>query len=134
MKISEQEPPYGVMQKCQQKFDLSGVKPVFTFGDTIYNPYEMPVGEALVSHEMVHMVQQGEKPHEWWDAYLSDKDFRFKQELEAYRVQYRVAKSILKDRNMVARLLFAISGDLSGEMYGKMCTRTQAFKLIKDGI
>ena len=134
MKISDKEPPYQLLRQCQEKFDLTGKQPCFMVGDTLYNPFKGHIDETLIAHETVHGMQQGDDILGWWHKYLEDKDFRFKQELEAYRVQYRVGKEIISDRNEVARLLFRISADLSSPMYGSMVGRIEALKLIKKGI
>jgi len=134
IKISDEQPPYGVMQKCAEKFDLSQSCPIFTFNDTIYNPHDGEIDEYLISHERVHMAQQQRDPHGWWDNYLAIPQFRFDQELQAYRVQFRVMKTTIKDRNALARALFDMSKDLSSPMYGSMCTQSEASKAIKKGI
>lgn len=134
MKIKEELPPYGLMKKCSQMFDLSEAKPIFTFGDTIYNPHKMPIDEYMISHESVHKIQQGDEPEKWWDDYLLDKQFRLEQELQAYRVQFRVFKDFNKDRNSQAKYLYALANDLASGMYGRITTHSKAFKAIKDGV
>lgn len=131
MKILNINPPYHLRSKCEHHFNLKGVEPLWTFGDTIYNPFNAYVDPYLEAHESVHCLQQGDNPEEWWDNYLSNKEFRFEQELKAYRVQYRVIKDCIKDRNTQARLLFKIAGDLSSPMYGSMVGNIEALKLIK---
>lgn len=132
MKILFENPPYQIREKCQKKFDLTGTIPAYVFGDTIYNPQKADLDPLLLAHETVHIHQQGDNPEQWWDDYLAYDKFRFRQELQAYRVQYKVAKEVVKDRNDMARLLHAIAGDLSGAMYGSMCSRSEAKKLIKE--
>lgn len=131
MTISPEDPPYGVRAKCEKQFDLRGMKPVFTYGDTIYNPFNGAVDPLLEAHEVVHTIQQGEHPADWWDRFLSSKSFRFDQELAAYRVQYRVARETIKDRNQLALFLLALSRDLAGPIYGNMCSAQDARILIK---
>ena len=80
------------------------------------------------------MLQQEDSPEMWWDQYLNDKDFRLQQEIEAYRVQYRVVKGMIKDRNTVARMLFDMASNLSSPLYGSMIPHIEALKVIKKGI
>lgn len=134
MKILKQDPPHQIRYQCEKAFDLTGTEPAFMYGDTLYNPFGKQLDDTLLAHESVHSMQQGDDPLKWWHQYLKDKDFRFKQELEAYRVQYRVAKDLIPDRNDVARLLFKMSSDLSSPMYGDIVGRIEALKLIKKGI
>ena len=131
MKVSTNNPPYRVREKCEEVFDLTDIVPIFAFGDTIYNPHGAHVDPILIAHETVHQHQQGEDPKQWWDDYLEYPKFRFRQELQAYRVQYRFIKKTVKDRNTVAKLLHMIATDLSGEMYGGMCSHSEAIKMIK---
>ena len=132
MNISTQNPPNRVRQLCEHHFDLKGIKPVFTYGDTIYNPHNQPIDAGLEAHEIVHSIQQGDDPEAWWVDYLRKPKFRFEQELKAYRVQYRLMKNHIPDRNALARFLHAIASDLSGPMYGNMCSLSEAIKLIKE--
>ena len=133
MKISIENPPYAVRQKCEAKFDLTAKKPVWTYGDTIYNPHDGVIDDFLLAHETVHMYQQGGSPSSWWDNYLSNPTFRFNQELEAYRVQFRVIRDMVKDRNEVVRRLFDMSETLA-TMYGIDKKQSEIYKLIKNGI
>ena len=134
MKILNQKPPDLVMESCQYHFkaDLSNV--VFTYGDTIYNPNNGFIDEFVLAHEEVHRLQQGDNPKAWWDKYYVDPKFRLEQELQAYRVQYRVVKAMIPERNQVAQRLFKMAHDLSSEIYGRAVTLTEALKLIKNGI
>lgn len=134
MNLSNKRPPNNVAKRCAEKFDLSNCKPIYTFGDTVYNPHNAKVDEFLIAHETVHAMQQGEHPGEWWNDYFSDKDFRFKEELAAYRVQFRVFCSQIKDRNEQARYLIKLANDLSSLQYGGLCTQSTAFKLIKQNV
>lgn len=134
MNISTDNPPHNIRELCEEVFDLTNVLPMWTFGDTIYNPHHMDIDKAQLVHEAVHTKQQGEKPAEWWDRYLSDAQFRFDEEALAYHAQYRLLNEILKDRNQLARLLHILAADLAGPMYGKLSTHQEARALIKKGV
>lgn len=65
----------------------------FTYGDKIYFPlYEDKFPPDLMVHEEVHVKQQT-NPAEWWDKYLTDKQFRQDQEVEAYATQFNWIKN-----------------------------------------
>lgn len=128
MHISTDRPPN--YDAIAEKVDLSG-KEIFCYGDTIYNPGEFSLTEPLIEHEKVHSVQQGDNPDGWWDRYLTDKQFRFLQELEAHRKEYHVARKLVKNREFHKRYLEEIVRRLSGPLYGNVVSRKEARKLIR---
>lgn len=132
--VKKENPPHGIAEECAIYFNLDGRKPIFTFGDTIYNPHNGLIDQALYAHETVHTNQQGNEPLAWWKRYFVDKRFRFEQELQAYRVQYRWIKRTVKDKNTQTKILLQLADDLSSPMYGKLCTKSQALTLIKQNI
>lgn len=68
-------------------------------------------------------------PSMWWKEYLTSKDFRMSQEVQAYRAQYKFA--LTNDSRQVCRaLLKRISNDLSGPIYGNLCNFETAKHLI----
>jgi len=98
MEIINQPPPnFG---EIKQHFDVEKYKPVFCFGDKIYNPYKQTVPIDLQIHEEVHSKQQAEysSPEIWWTKYLLDPDFRKTQELEAYHTQYLWLKERIPEK------------------------------------
>lgn len=108
--------------------DKEGV--VFTYGDTIYNPYGGDVQDHLDIHESIHYKQQSEIGiEEWWRRYLTDEKFRLDQEVEAYQEQYRfVFKKY--GRIVATNFLRDIANDLSSEIYGNILDRKSARKAI----
>lgn len=131
MNIVADNPPHNIRELCEQVFDLGKTKPVFTFRDAIYNPHGIPITKDMVVHEATHTEQQGENPATWWDRYFTDAQFRFEQELAAYRNQYQFSKTAIKDRNRLFRYLHEMAGDLAGPMYGNLVTHSEALTLIK---
>lgn len=103
---------------------------VFAYGDTLYNPDNGPVDIALMAHEKTHQVQQGADPEAWWDRYIVDMNFRASQEIEAYQNQYKKAKTLIADKNKLARLLDVLASDLASPMYGSCMTKSEAKKAI----
>jgi hypothetical protein len=130
MKIIEDYPPnYETI--CEAIPSVKDKKDVvFTYGDTIYNPYGGEIQDHLDLHESIHEKQQAEIGIEaWWNKYLSDKKFRLEQEVEAYHVQYQF---VFKEYGRAVATVFLreIANDLSGGMYGNVLDRKQARKAI----
>ena len=128
MKIINEYPPN--IEKIKERFDVPD-NAIFTYGDALYNPNGVLIGESLMKHEEKHAKQQGDNPEEWWNKYFQDKEFRLSQEVEAYKVQYKSAKSIMKDREELNRYLHSMACDLSSAIYGNICDYHQAINLIK---
>lgn len=123
-------PPKGIYEKCQEKWGVDFETTVFTYGNTIHS--KQPVSDDLLAHELTHVKQQTETDKDvWWHKYFEDPAFRFQQELEAYRNQYKWILAHVRDRNAQARGLLHCAKSLSGSMYGNMLTLSEALKLIK---
>lgn len=135
MKISNEKPP--IYDEANALFRLDELKlgTIFTYGDTLYNPSNMPISEDLVEHEMTHAHQQ---QHDetvaglWWKRYIDDPQFRLDQEVEAYAQQYKFLCKTQKDRNKRARMLHQIATMLSGPMYGNIVTHTEAMRRVRE--
>ena len=127
MQVLEEFPPN--YEKIAARFDLTGRKPLFCYGDTIYNPHKAEITPDQIIHESVHIKQQGD-PEEWWNRYLTDDAFRFSQELEAYAVQYGFVKKNT-DKKTTKNCLNILADLLSSPMYGGLCTAKQAKEKIK---
>ena len=104
---------------------------IFVFNQKIYTRY--PLSEHLIVHEETHIQQQGNLlgSIKWVMMYMLSASFRLRQELEAYRAQY---KYIFKhsNRNEANTLLLRISKDLSSEMYGDIISFDEAKRLIRN--
>lgn len=110
------------------KFGVKWGKIVVTFSPHIY-VNEM-ISDDLMAHEGVHLGQQGNDPQSWWDKYLVDPAFRFAQELEAYKSQFKHFKQHSKDRNFLFKVKMKLAGDLSGPIYGRCVNFEEALKRI----
>ena len=129
-KHSTQPPPN--WSKLEKEFGVSFENVAVTYGDTVHSKYQLlpDVGP----HEAVHVRQQlayPGGPEAWWDRYMNDIPFRLDQEMQAYRVQYQWIQKNVKDRERRARRVHEILLDLSGEMYGRMLTYSEASAEIK---
>jgi hypothetical protein len=106
---------------------------VFTYGEKLYIPSGEKPDKHLMSHEETHERQHAEMGADaWWERYLVDPGFRFMQELEAYRNQYRSMATL----NLEQRVgyLNHIASDLAGPMYGNILTFEEAKAEITKGI
>lgn len=109
------------------------IKPIFTYGRTIFNPSEAYLDPVIIAHEEVHAERQEKMGiNNWWDRYLSDPAFRLEEESIAYRRQYRYAKKKLTDREKLSYYLGLLSADLASSMYQiPGLTQSQARKRIE---
>lgn len=89
-KISKVPPP--IYDEVRAKFNIKHDFPaglVFAYYPYIH-VYNGRLDPALEAHECTHLQrQENTGPIWWWDKYINDPDFRLKEELMAYRVQYQ---------------------------------------------
>lgn len=106
---------------------------VFTVGKTVYSLHPDRLTADVLRHEGVHAKQQAGLFGAliWWVRFLLKPAFRLEQEVEAYHVQF--TQTIVKDRNQRARWLLDLANILSGEMYGRIVTTSEARRLIESG-
>ncbi len=98
---------------------------VFTYGYKLYIPSGDRPDKHLMKHEETHARQQAEMgAEEWWARYFVDPQFRFVQELEAYRNQYRSMNTLPLETRIP--YLQHIATDLAGPMYGDMMSVADA--------
>ncbi len=102
-----------------------------TYGSKIYIPRGGGLADHVIPHEEVHERQQAAFPggiEAWWQKYLESAEFRFQEELEAYRVQVKVLAGYSRQerRSIIKKL----ARDLAGPMYGNMVSTEEALKLI----
>lgn len=104
---------------------------IFAYGDTIYNPSGLTIDPDLEYHESVHQKQQQSfrNAGEWWDKYLTDKDFRKSQEVEAYGGQYQWIKSRVPEKWL--RIALEELGENLAKWYNLDLTVHQAKTLIR---
>lgn len=128
MKIVNSFPPN--YEEVKKRFNI-GIDVCFAYGDTIYNPSAVELLEHIIQHEEVHSKQQQKiGAEEWWKKYLINDVFRLEQEIPAYQKQYKVIKSVY-NRAYRRQMLDKLAHDLSGKMYGNLCTFERAKELIQ---
>ena len=103
---------------------------LFAYGDTIYNPDGVTVTAPLMAHEEVHCRQQGDTPGLWWESYIENATYRFGQELEAHRAEWKKFLEDAPNRHQRRGYLSNIAHRLSSGLYGKMCSLANAKILI----
>lgn len=131
MRILIEKPP--IFENCCAVFQVTP-KTVFTYGDAIYNPFNLDLSEDLIEHEKVHMEQQNHNDDDaalWWGKYLRDEKFRMMQEAEAFGKQYRFICSKTNDRERKHKVLNILANTLSGPLYGRCVDHMEASLLIK---
>lgn len=115
---------------------LSDLKPnetiLFCYGDTIYNPNNIKILPDVEYHEAVHIKQQGENKDLWWSRYLTEKQFRLEQEIEAYGEQYKFNKKFIKNNKLLKWRLEKMAQALSSETYGNLLNYFQAESKIRN--
>lgn len=132
MKILYEKPPAHLWDRLEKTFGVRFEDVVVTYGENVYAIGPFPAD--IEAHEAVHVRQQTEfrgGPDEWWNWYLSHPEFRYEQELEAYREQWRFIQRHVKDRNAAMRHLHRISRDLSGMTYGHVVSFEEAMCAIR---
>ena len=133
MKIIEQDPPHPLLLRII----TAGMRPqydtLFPWAPDIYNPSGLAIPPDIMIHEAAHIAQQGNNPEAWWQRYITDKQFRFDQELKANREQYKFVCKVLKDRNDRARALRTIARNMAGEVYALNVTMNKIMEMIRNG-
>lgn len=105
---------------------------IFAYAPNIYTPSGIPLTHELIVHEQTHIDRQltmGVKA--WWDKYLSDKDFRWVEELLAHRAEYRELCSVLSVQAKRDKALKHVARKLASGLYNNMVTPKRAMEMLK---
>lgn len=113
--------------------DVSKYKPVFCYGNTIYNPFERELTPDVIFHESVHAKQQSvyPTPDMWYLRYFNEPEFRLECEKEAYGEQYAFAKRHGVKGKLLTWIREQLSIELSGKAYGTLMTISQADTFLR---
>lgn len=103
---------------------------IFAYGGKIYAPGAYKIEPALIAHEQVHFVQQGDDIDGWWDRFLKDKKFRLSQEIPAHQAEWRHFLTQNHGRKARRARLKQMAKRLSAPMYGRMISMAEAKKVI----
>lgn len=119
--------------KIRKVFPLSiapGV--VFSYGDKIFVNSKNELPPEILAHERVHCERQLAMGVEaWWDQYLVDPQFRYKEELLAHQVEYTFLRGLYPGQARKKSILKHVAGKLSSRLYGPMVSLEQAKKALK---
>lgn len=125
MQVIERLPP--IYSEILAAFPaIARMKPIFSWGSTIYNPHRIAIDDGLMAHEGVHAQQQDRDPEAWWRAYIAAPKFRLQEELAAHAVEYRWRAANAANRHERRALLVSIAQRLSSPMYGSMISLRDA--------
>ncbi len=125
MIIVERPPNFELILKAFPNADKPGV--IFAYGANIYNPSGGNIPVALLHHEAVHQNRQQDLgpasdltsvngPEKWWAQYISDAEFRYREELLAHVAEYK-AQRHWNDRNIQAKILMSTAARLCAPLY-----------------
>lgn len=131
MKIEHAKPPnFDSIVKVFPTAVKKGV--LFCWGDTIYNPSNVFVPESLIVHETTHSGQQKSiGTQAWWDMYLTSRDFRFIQELEAHQAEFKYVMEHLSRAERRSQAV-QIAERLASPLYGNMVSVKRAKQILED--
>ncbi len=129
MEILIEQPP--ILDKILK----AGMKPqkttIFAYKGKIYNPSGVDIPADILVHEEVHLKRQEGAEDDWYDKYLTDKEFRLNEEILAFREQYKFYCEMVRDRNLRARYLHSLAKNLSSEVYGGIIKLDEAINKLK---
>lgn len=117
--VSEMWHAHGIPPKDMEQRNL-----VFTYYDGIYSA--TPMHTDLFMHEATHFIRQGAGEDEmaakdWWMRYCTDPEFRYEEELLAYREQYAyILKQVRGNKQTAFLHAKRLALDLSSPIYGNL--------------
>lgn len=126
-------PPFEIYEACDAQFGIKGKRGVFfTIGELLFNPDGVHITPWLFRHEEVHSARQmaSGNVNAWWGKYLSDRTFRFEEELAAHREEWKAIQELASSRQQRRSELAYICERLSSGLYGHLVTKARAKALI----
>jgi hypothetical protein len=111
--------------------EAAGHGVVFAWGDTIYNPSGSVLRPEIRAHEAIHGERQGGAINIWWDVYLKDEEFRFKEELVAHKAEYQLYCKRHQNRVKRERYLQHVAEKLAAPLYGSLISPQKALDLLR---
>lgn len=100
-----------------------------TFGKTIWTPGH--ISNDLIMHEAIHVSQQKNwfLAIFWWIRYTASAEFRYSQELPAYKMQMNyLCDHVYRGREQQFQVRRSIALIMSGPKYKRMVSYDQAMK------
>lgn len=137
MQIKTKTRKSGLWQLWKLLFPDANLERMYlAFNRTIYLPPDVTeCPQSMFVHEGVHLRQQGYSllgALIWWVKYITNKDFRYEQELEAYRTQVKWFNDTHKTATFQQQYQYrmAVAEVLASPMYGNITTTSEAFKAL----
>lgn len=119
----ERPPNYEAILKAFPTADKHGV--LFAYGDDIFNPSNVSIPTWLAAHEYKHCARQFlTSAVVWWEGYLTDQEFRYREELLAHVAELREALGTTRDRNARYKLFDRTARRLIAHLYNYQPVRT----------
>lgn len=104
---------------------------IFAYAPNIYNPAGQVLHPSLLAHESVHIKRQAAVGvTQWWERYLSDKQFRFDEELLAHRAEFKSLECESRTYRQREVALKTVAKKLAAPLYGRMVTTERAMEMI----
>lgn len=133
MKIADAFPPN--IEKIEAALGRRrAVGTLFCYGYTIYAPGAGTIPPQLIAHEKIHSERQIKIGVDvWWDLYLTDKGFRYDEELLAHIAE---CEAISDDWDRRARRKYAAAAAkrLSGPLYGRLVSYETARLALRGAV
>jgi hypothetical protein len=127
MKILTTKPPN--WQRIADTFPVDWNSIIIAYYPNIHCGVE--VSNQKQAHEEIHLSRQRDLGVDlWWEYYLTNPSFRLNEELEAYKVEVEWVKENIATRNQRRFLLDKIYSDLSGSVYGFICSYEEAKRML----
>jgi hypothetical protein len=121
MIVIDRPPNFDLILAAFPKASDPGV--MFAYAGSIYNPSGKTIPDALIAHENVHLNRQiFDGADKWWQRYLEDSEFRYREELLAHAAEYKA--QAIGDRNFCAGLLVRTAARLTAPLYNYTPPRT----------
>ncbi len=120
----ERPPNFDAIVAVFPKADSYGV--LFAYGEDVFNPSGASIPKWIMAHEYKHCARQFlMTPELWWENYLTNSDFRYREELLAHAAEFNEAKDLSKrDRNVYAKLFDRTAHRLIAPLYNYQPART----------
>jgi len=116
------------LRKFKNKFKITDGT-IFVYKNIIYSNNELPYD--LVMHEICHIKQQQHiGARKWIKLYLENDEFRFDQEVEAYKIQLKEVRK-MNDKEEYAHILIECAQNLSSDFYGNLISYSEAIKILR---
>ena len=130
--IKHEFPPN--IEAIRKRFPLTGNE-IFAYDKVIYHPGGGHLTAPLIAHETIHFQQQGDDPDGWWKRYIIDDAFRYKQELEAHREEFRIFCKLHRRKDFQWKYLDRLVRRLRSPVYGtSRYSHWQVLQQLKEGI